>query len=93
MPLPAELRPPLSGPRARPVHDPLSGRGTRARVSGVGDLCLSDPHGQLVRYAPMEEWLVRIKSEAERVGAGVAWLDLVDHLVYAGNTTLAAHSR
>ncbi|WP_017202482.1 ATP-binding protein [Microbacterium algeriense] len=65
----------------------------RHGISWVGDLCLSDPNRRLVSYAPMEEWLVDIKSEAERIGAGVAWLDLVDRLVYEGNTTLAAHSR
>ncbi|MBN8207000.1 ATP-binding protein [Microbacterium esteraromaticum] len=65
----------------------------RQGTSWVGDLCLYEPTRQLVHYAPMEEWLVSIKSEAERVGAGVAWLDLVDRLVYEGNTTLAAHSR
>lgn len=65
----------------------------RQGISWVGDLCLSRPARQLVRYAPMEEWLVNIKQEAERVGAGDAWLDLIDRLVYEGNTTLAAHSR
>lgn len=59
----------------------------------VNALCLSQPARQLVRYGPMEEWLVKIKPEAERLGAGDAWLDLVDRLVYEGNTTLAAHSR
>lgn len=65
----------------------------RQGISWVGDLCLSDPTRQLVRYAPMEEWLVSIKLGAIRVGAGDAWLDLVDRLVYEGNTTLAVHSR
>lgn len=56
-------------------------------------LCLSRNDRQLVSYAPMDEWLVEIKPEADARGAGEAWLNLVDRLVYAGNKTLAAYSR
>lgn len=56
-------------------------------------LCLSRTDRQLVSYAPMEEWLVEIKPEADARGAGGDWLNLVDRLVYAGNKTLAAYSR
>lgn len=56
-------------------------------------LCLSRADRQLVSYAPMDEWLVEVKPEADAGGAGGDWLKLVDRLVYAGNTTLAAYSR
>ncbi|MFI8633691.1 hypothetical protein ACIGEP_13960 [Microbacterium sp. NPDC077663] len=56
-------------------------------------LCLSRTDRQLVSYAPMDEWLVEIKPEADACGAGGNWLNLVDRLVYAGNKTLAAYSR
>jgi hypothetical protein len=48
-------------------------------------LCLSRPDRQLVSYAPMDEWLIEIKPEADARGAGGDWLNLVDRLVYAGN--------
>lgn len=62
-------------------------------LAWVGELCLSQANRQLASYAPMDEWLVEIKPEADARGAGSDWLNLVDHLVYAGNRTLAAYSR
>lgn len=56
-------------------------------------LCLSRNDRQLAFYAPMDEWLVEIKPEADAHGTGEDWLNLVDRLVYAGNKTLAAYSR
>lgn len=56
-------------------------------------LCLSRVDRQLSSYAPMNEWLVEIRPEADGRGAGDEWLKLVDHLVYAGNSTLAPYSR
>lgn len=62
-------------------------------LSWVADVCLSNPAKQLPAYAPMDEWLVEIKPEADARGAGADWLSLVDRLVYAGNKTLATFSR
>jgi hypothetical protein len=59
----------------------------------VGTLCLSRTDRQLVSYAPMDEWLIEIKPQADAHGAEADWLKLVDRLVYAGNTTLAPYSR
>lgn len=59
----------------------------------IAEVCISDPDNQIATYAPMDEWLVEIKVEAEARGAGAAWLNLVDRLVYAGNKTLASYSR
>ncbi|MGJ9372246.1 hypothetical protein [Nesterenkonia sp. CF4.4] len=59
----------------------------------VDTLCLSRADRQLSSYPPMDEWLVEIKAEADTRGAGDDWLDLVDRLVYAGNSTLAPYSR
>lgn len=56
-------------------------------------LCLSRTDRQLVSYAPMHEWPVEIKPEADARGAGGNWLNLVDRLMFAGNKTLAAYSR
>lgn len=56
-------------------------------------MCLSRPDRQLASYAPMDEWLVDIKPVADSRGAESAWIDLVDRLVFAGNRTLAGHSR
>jgi hypothetical protein len=65
----------------------------RDGLAWLGALCLSRTDRQLASYAPMDEWLVEIKPEADARGAGGNWLDLVDRLVYAGNRTLAAYSR
>jgi len=54
---------------------------------------MSNPDWNLATYAPMDEWLVEMKPEADARGAGTQWLDLVDRLVYAGNRTLAPFSR
>ncbi|WP_284990475.1 hypothetical protein [Arthrobacter sp. efr-133-TYG-120] len=62
-------------------------------LSWLDALCLSKTDRQLVSYAPMNEWLVEIKPEADARGAGSKWLNLVDRLVYAGNRTLAEYSR
>ena len=59
----------------------------------IADLCMSNPDWNLATYAPMDEWLVEMKPEADARGAGTQWLDLVDRLVYAGNRTLAPFSR
>jgi hypothetical protein len=59
----------------------------------IADLCTSNPGKQLATYAPMDEWLVEIKVEADARGAGEEWLRLVDRLVYLGNKTLAGYSR
>ena len=62
-------------------------------LAWLGGLCLSRSDRQLASYAPMDEWLVEIKSEADARGAGGNWLNLVDLLVYTGNRTLAPYSR
>lgn len=62
-------------------------------LAWLNELCLSSPHRQLPTYAPMDEWLVEIKLEADARGRGADWLHLVDRLVYAGNRTLATYSR
>ncbi|MHA7291306.1 hypothetical protein ACX80V_16910 [Arthrobacter sp. MDT3-24] len=62
-------------------------------LSWLDALCLSQADRQLVSYAPMDEWLVEVKPEADARGAGSNWLNLVDRLVYAGNRTLAEYSR
>ncbi len=62
-------------------------------LNWLGELCLSRADRQIVSDAPLEEWLVQIKLEADARGASDSWLNLVDRLVYAGNTALAAYSR
>lgn len=62
-------------------------------LAWLNELCLSRPDRQLPTYAPMDEWLVEIKPEADARDAGAAWLKLVDGLVYAGNKALAPYSR
>jgi len=59
----------------------------------IADLCMSNSDRKLATYAPMDEWLVEMKPEADARSAGTQWLDLVDRLVYAGNRTLAPFSR
>lgn len=56
-------------------------------------LCFSGAGRQLTSYGPMNEWLIEIKPIADARGAGDNWLNLVDRLVYAGNSTLAPFSR
>lgn len=62
-------------------------------LAWLGTLCLSRADRQLTSYAPMDQWLEKIKPEADARGAGSDWLSLVDRLVYAGNITLAPYSR
>ncbi|GAA4762983.1 ATP-binding protein [Citricoccus nitrophenolicus] len=62
-------------------------------LAWLGELCLAQTDRQLASYAPMDEWLIEIKPEADARGAGSTWLNLVDRLVYAGNRALAAYSR
>lgn len=59
----------------------------------VAEFCLGRDDRQIATYPPLDEWLVEIKAEADAQGAGAAWLDLVDRLVYAGNEHLAPYSR
>ncbi|WP_461163174.1 hypothetical protein [Arthrobacter sp. R4-81] len=74
--------------RQLPINTQLS-----KGLSWLDAMCLSRTDRQLVSYAPMDEWLVEIKPEADARGAGSNWLNLVDRLVYAGNRTLAEYSR
>ncbi|MBB1058917.1 hypothetical protein G6020_16440, partial [Dietzia sp. B19] len=61
-----------------------------AGLAWLSELCLSRPDNQVPTYAPMNEWLVKLKPEADTRGAGATWLELVDALVYAGNKALAS---
>lgn len=59
----------------------------------LNTLCLSRADRQLASYDLLNEWLEEVKPAAEALGYGGDWLNLVDQLVYAGNTKLAPYSR